>query len=199
MSSLISPSANVSSESKIGTGVRIWDHTKIRENSEIGNNTIIGSHVYIDSNVKIGSNCKIQNKSQLFDSAEIQDGVFIGPGVILTNDRYPRAINGNMLLKTASDWKKVGVKVGKGASIGAGAICVAPMAIGEWALIGAGSVVTRDVTSFALVVGNPAKQIGWVGPEGYKLILVSDDTYECPKSRAKFKLMNGKLEYLGIK
>jgi acetyltransferase-like isoleucine patch superfamily enzyme len=134
----------------------------------------------------------------LFDSAEIEDGVFIGPGVILTNDRYPRAINGNMLLKTALDWKKVGVSVSKGASIGAGSICVAPIAIGEWALIGAGSVVTRDVASFALVVGNPAKQIGWVGPEGYKLIFVSDGLYECPKSKAKFRLMNGKLEYLGI-
>ena len=198
MSSLISQSANVSSESKIGVGVRVWDYTQIRENSEIGSNTIIGSHVYIDSNVKIGSNCKIQSKSQLFDSADIQDGVFIGPGVILTNDRNPRAIKENETLKSALDWKKVGVSVGKGASIGAGSICVAPIVIGEWALIGAGSVVTRDVASFALVVGNPAKQIGWVGPEGYKLNFVSDGLYECPKSKAKFKLMNGKLEYLGI-
>ena len=194
MSSLISQSANVSSESKIGVGVRVWDYTQIRENSEIGSNTIIGSHVYIDSNVKIGSNCKIQSKSQLFDSADIQDGVFIGPGVIITNDKNPRSITTESLLKTTADWETSRVHVQKGASLGAGTVCVAPIEIGNWAMTGAGAIVTKDVLDFSLVVGSPAMQIGWVGRSGFRLKKENDTLFICPVTSERYLLSNGRMQ-----
>jgi len=163
-------SSLISQDAKLATGVQIWNYSHIRENSQIGENTIIGSYVYVDSNVVVGSNCKIQNRAQLFDPALIHDGVFIGPGVILTNDQYPRSVNTDGSLKDSRDWQKVGVEVNEGASIGAGVICVAPVRIGKWAQVGAGSVIIRDVPNFALIVGNLGRQIGWVGKSGTKLI-----------------------------
>ena len=191
MPSHVSPLARISSKSNIGDGVSVWDYSQICDNAVIGINTKIGRNVYIDSNVKIGDNCKIQNNALIYDSTELHDGVFIGPGVILTNDRNPRAVNGNNEIKGSSDWSKVGVTINEGASVGAGAICVAPLKIGSWALIGAGSVVIEDVPDYGLVVGNPAKQIGWVGPAGIRLKMVAENIFECPKSKAKFNLING--------
>jgi acetyltransferase-like isoleucine patch superfamily enzyme len=179
---------------RIGKSVTIWSFVQIREDVEIGENTIIGSYVYIDSKVRIGKNCKIQNRALLYEPAEIADGVFIGPGVVFTNDNYPRAINPDGTIKSATDWNKEGVIVSKGASIGAGAICIAPVKIGEWALVGAGAVVTKDVPSFAVVVGNPAHTVGWVGHEGYQLIEISKDLFHCPKSHDKYKLLLGVLQ-----
>jgi UDP-2-acetamido-3-amino-2,3-dideoxy-glucuronate N-acetyltransferase len=193
MLSHISNLAHVSSKSIISDGVSIWDYSQICENAVIGVNTKIGRNVYIDSNVKIGDNCKIQNNALIYDSAELHNGVFIGPGVILTNDRNPRAVNYNNEIKDNSDWNKVGVTINEGASVGAGSICVAPLKIGSWALVGAGSVVIQDVPDYALVVGNPAKQIGWVGPAGVKLKIVVNNIFECPKSKAKFNLTNNVL------
>jgi acetyltransferase-like isoleucine patch superfamily enzyme len=179
---------------RTGKSVTIWSFVQIREDVEIGDNTIIGSYVYIDSKVRIGKNCKIQNRALLYEPAEIADGVFIGPGVVFTNDNYPRAINPDGTIKSATDWNKEGVIVSKGASIGAGAICIAPVKIGEWALVGAGAVVTKDVPSFAVVVGNPAHTVGWVGHEGYPLIEISKDLFQCPKSHDKYKLLLGVLQ-----
>jgi len=174
-------------------GVIIWNQSQIRENVFIGENTIIGSQVYIDANVQIGKNCKIQNGALIYDSAVIHDGVFIGPGVILTNDRSPRAISLTGSLKKSQDWEKVGVEVFEGASIGAGAICIAPVKIGKWAMVGAGSVVTKEVKDYAIVVGNPARQVGWVGPAGAKLERMSEDTFQCPKTFMQFSEINSKL------
>ncbi len=177
----------------LGDSVKIWSFVQVREDVKIGDNTIIGSYAYIGSGVQIGKNCKIQNRALLYEPADIGDGVFIGPGVVLTNDNYPRAINPDGSIKLAVDWELKGVKVSKGASIGAGAICVAPLSIGEWALIGAGAVVTKDVPSFAMVIGNPGRIVGWVGHQGYPLIEVSKDLFECPKSKDKYKLLSGEL------
>ena len=193
MPSHVSNLAQISSKSTIGDGVSIWDYSQICDNAVIGINTKIGRNVYIDSNVKIGNNCKIQNNALIYDSAELHDGVFIGPGVILTNDRNPRAVSTNNEIKSKSEWNKVGVIINNGASVGAGAICVAPLKIGSWALIGAGSVVIEDVPDYGLVVGNPAKQIGWVGPAGIRLKVVAENIFECPKSKDKFNLINGTL------
>jgi UDP-2-acetamido-3-amino-2,3-dideoxy-glucuronate N-acetyltransferase len=167
---LISRKALVSNLSHIEAKVTVWHWSQIRENARVGNNSSIGQHVYIGPGVEIGIKCKIQNGAQLFEPAVLEDGVFIGPNVVLTNDLNPRAVTTESFSpKSELDWQKFGVKVKRGASIGAGAICVAPVIIGEWSLVGAGSVVVADVPPHALVVGNPARQIGWVGESGLKL------------------------------
>jgi UDP-2-acetamido-3-amino-2,3-dideoxy-glucuronate N-acetyltransferase len=187
-----SQSAIIDSKSIIGEGVSIWHQSQVREFSTIGSNTIIGSGVYIDKNVKIGQNCKIQNLAQIFFPAEIADGVFLGPGCLLTNDRYPRATNPNLELKSILDWNPVGVKIQQGASIGAGSVLVAPVKIGKWALIAAGSIVTRDVPDFAVYAGNPARFIKWVGRSGMPLKKVSPTTFECPISSDSFELIDSR-------
>jgi len=183
----ISPNASVSNQASLANSVSIWDFSQVRENAKIGENSIIGSYVYIDANVIIGKNCKIQNRALLYDPAILHDGVFIGPGAILSNDKNPRSVSPANELKSSEDWKKVGVEIFEGASIGSGTICIAPVKIGKWATIGAGAVVTKDVKNYALVVGNPAHQIGWVGPSGFRLNKISDAIFQCPKTLTKFE------------
>ena len=181
------------SSAKIGDGTKIWQYTQIREGVIIGSNCVIGRNVYIGSKVRIGDNCKIQNNALVYEPAFISDGVFIGPGVILANDQYPRAINPDLTLKSASDWVLAGVTIGMGASIGAGSICVAPVQIGEWALVAAGSVVIRNVQKFSLVAGIPARHIGWVGKSGYQLES-QDGFLRCPKTSELYELVGKDLK-----
>ena len=189
----IAQSASVSRMAKLAENTSVWDFSQVRENAIIGENTIVGSYVYIDANVQIGKNCKIQNRALVYDSAIIHDGVFVGPGAILTNDKNPRSISETGQIKTQADWEKTGVQVLEGASIGAGAICIAPITIGKWASIGAGAVVTKSVKSYALVLGNPARQVGWVSPAGVRLHQISETIFECPKTMTKFKLIKSEL------
>jgi acetyltransferase-like isoleucine patch superfamily enzyme len=184
---------SISMDAIISPTARIWDFSQIRENARIGANSIIGSYVYIDVNVLIGDNCKIQNRALIYDPSIIHDGVFIGPGAILTNDKNPRAIQKSGGIKQSSDWEKVGVEVFEGASIGSGAICIAPVKIGKWALVGAGAVVTKNVKNYALVVGNPARQVGWVGPAGVILTQISEMVFECPETLTRFEVVNSEL------
>jgi acetyltransferase-like isoleucine patch superfamily enzyme len=137
----------------------VWGFSQIRENVSLGENCVIGRNVYIGPGVKIGNNCKIQNNALIYEPAVIEDGVFIGPGVILTNDKHPRAVNEDGSLKGKGDWSAQGVTIRRGASIGAGSICIGPLEIGEFAMIGAGSVVTKSVPSNETHVGNPAKKL----------------------------------------
>jgi len=190
MNSTISNSAVVSPEAKVGSGVSIWAFAQIRENAVIGDNTNVGSHVYIDANVHVGKNCKIQTGALIYDSAILHDGVFIGPGVILTNDKYPRAASADLTIKSSDEWEKVGVEISIGASIGAGSVCVAPLKIGSWAVVGAGTVATKDIPDFALVIGNPARQIGWVGKSGKKLTKIKEHIYKCPQTDTIYKEVN---------
>lgn len=183
---LLDPSAN------IANGTRIWHNTQIRDNVKIGSNCVIGRNVYIGSGVVIGNSCKIQNNALIYEPATLAEGVFIGPGVILTNDQYPRAVNPDLSPKSIADWKPVGVRIKEGASIGAGSVCVAPVVIGKWAMIAAGSVVIKDVPDFALVVGAPARQIGWVGKSGYKLI-ERGKHHLCPVSGDLYELVHENL------
>lgn len=188
---MISSLADIDNLAHIGVRTSIWHHTQIREKVFIGNDCSIGRNVYVGAGVVVGNKCKIQNNALIYEPAELAEGVFIGPGVVITNDKFPRAINSDGSTKKRSDWKPVGVKVEIGASIGAGAICVAPIVIGAWSVVAAGSVVLKDVPPYALVAGVPAKQIGWVGKSG-KLIQ-SDGKWLCQETGEIFRIQEGQL------
>jgi UDP-2-acetamido-3-amino-2,3-dideoxy-glucuronate N-acetyltransferase len=158
----VHPTAEVSPDAHIGTGTRIWRQAHVREHAELGENCNIGKGVYIDSHVRIGSNVKIQNHVSVFEGVTLEDGVFVGPHVCFTNDMLPRAITPDGKLKSVDDWEITPTLVKYGASIGAGSIIICGITIGDFALIGAGSVVTRDVPQHGLVFGNPARQHGYV-------------------------------------
>jgi len=158
----VHPSAEVSPDAHIGAGTRIWRQVQVREHASIGETCNIGKGVYIDVHVQIGSNVKIQNHVSVFEGVTLEDGVFVGPHVCFTNDLLPRAITPDGKLKSADEWEITPTLVKYGASIGAGSVIICGITIGEFALIGAGSVVTRDVPPHALVFGNPARQHGYV-------------------------------------
>lgn len=166
---MIHNTAEVSPEAIIGENTRIWHHVHIRENALIGNNCILAKGVYIDKNVVVGSNCKIQNNSSIYDGTTLEKGVFIGPHCIITNDKTPRAINIDGTLQNKDDWQSGKVLVKEGASIGARSVILPGITIGKWSMIGAGSVVTKDVPDFALVYGSPATLKGYVCKCGKKL------------------------------
>lgn len=158
----VHPTAEVSPAAHIGAGTRIWRQVQVREYANIGETCTIGKGVYIDAHVRIGSNVKIQNHVSIFEGVTLEDGVFIGPHACFTNDLLPRAITPDGKLKSADDWEITPTLVKYGASIGAGAVIVCGITIGEFALVGAGSVVTRDVVPHGLVFGNPAHLRGYV-------------------------------------
>jgi len=187
MATKIVDSADVDSTAVIGDGSSIWHLAQVRDGVVLGENCIIGRGAYIGSGVKIGKNSKIQNYALVYEPATLGDGVFIGPAAVLTNDQFPRAVNTDMTLKSGSDWKAVGVSIGDGASIGARAVCIAPVSIGKWALVAAGAVVTKDAPAFALVAGVPAKRIGWVGRAGVPLEKTGDNHFRCPKDASTYK------------
>lgn len=157
----IHATANVSSDSKIGDGTKIWINSQIREKSEIGMNCIISKDTYIDTEVKIGNNCKIQNSVSVYHGVIIEDDVFVGPNVCFTNDKVPRAFD--------PAWKITPTLVKKGVSLGANSTIVCGVIIGEYAMVAAGSVVTKDVEPFSLVMGNPAKHYSYVDKMGNKI------------------------------
>lgn len=162
----IHPTADVSDQAQIGAGTRIWNWVQVRENTEIGENCILSKGVYIDANVKVGNNVKIQNNVSVYHGVEIEDGVFVGPHVCFTNDKNPRAINIDGSLKSGDDWQVTPIRVGKGASIGANSTILPGVTIGEFALIGAGSVVTKEIPAYSLAFGSPAKVMGEVDEAG---------------------------------
>src|SRR5579884_3853198 len=150
----IHPTAEVSAEARIGNGTRIWNYAQVREGVHIGQQCILGKNVYVDFGVSIGDRVKIQNNVSVYHGVTIEDGVFIGPHACFTNDKLPRAITPDGLLKGQDDWEVGLIRVCTGASIGAGSIILPGVTIGAFAMIGAGSVVTRSVPAHALVYGN---------------------------------------------
>lgn len=171
----IHDSAEVSEKATLKQNVKIWNQAQVREGVHISENTIVGKNVYIDFGVHIGKNCKIQNNVSVFHGVIIEDGVFVGPHVCFTNDRIPRAINPDGSLKSDEDWELAETVVESGASIGAHSVILPGIRLGTFAMIGAGSVVTRDVPPHTLVFGNPARPVSRVCACGRKIPLDSKD------------------------
>jgi acetyltransferase-like isoleucine patch superfamily enzyme len=155
---------------QIGEGTRIWAFTHVMKGAFIGARCNVGEHCFIESGVTVGNNVTIKNGNQLWDGVNLADGVFVGPNVSFTNDLHPRSPRLPQAARRYSDDKWLSpTVVKKGASIGAGAIILAGNTIGEFAMVGAGSIVTRDVAPYALVIGAPARVFGWVCQCGYRL------------------------------
>jgi UDP-2-acetamido-3-amino-2,3-dideoxy-glucuronate N-acetyltransferase len=157
----IHPSANVSDKALIGEGTKVWINVQIRENARIGVGCILSKDVYVDHGVRIGDRCKIQNSVSVYNGVNIGDDVFVGPNVSFTNDRVPRAFN--------TDWLITETKVETGASLGANSTIVCGITIGEYAMVAAGSVVTKDVPPYTLVMGNPARLVGKIDKTGNRI------------------------------
>ena len=183
----IVPSADIDVTAILGDGSSIWHLAQIRDGVILGKNCVIGRGAYIGSGVTLGDNCKVQNYALIYEPATLGTGVFIGPAAVLTNDQYPRAVNTDLSLKSGSDWEAVGVTIHEGASVGARAVCVAPLTIGKWALVAAGAVVTKDVPNFALVAGVPAKRIRWVGRAGVPLEEIGENRFRCPVEQSTYR------------
>jgi len=160
-STFIHPSAHVSKEASIGEGTKVWINAQIRERAVIGADCIISKDTYIDADVTIGRACKIQNGVSLYHGVSIEDEVFVGPNATFTNDKVPRAFDPN--------WKITPTHIAKGASIGANATIVCGITIGQYAMVAAGSVVTKDVAPHSLVMGNPARFVSWIDRMGNKI------------------------------
>ena len=158
----IHSTAEVSEKAEIGAGTSIWHHAQVREGVKIGQNCIIGKGVYVDEGVPIGNNVKIQNYVSVYHGVKLEDGVFVGPHVCFTNDMWPRAINPDGSLKAADDWTLSETLVRRGSALGANSTIRCGITIGEWAMVGSGSVVTHDVPDHGLVYGNPAHLHGFV-------------------------------------
>lgn len=166
----IHPTAEVSPRAEIGDGTSIWNQAQVREDVRIGRECILSKNVYIDFGVVIGDRVKIQNNCSVYHGAVVEDGAFLGPHVVITNDLYPRAINPDGTLKGNADWEVSPVRICYGASVGAHSVILPGVTVGRYALVGAGSVVTRDVPPHGLVVGNPARLIGHVCACGHRLV-----------------------------
>jgi len=189
----IHPSSVVEDGAFVGAGSTVWHLSQVRAGARIGERCIVGRGVYVGAGVTVGDRCKIQNHAMLFEGCEIADGVFIGPGAQLANDRLPRAITPEGELKSAADWTLGRVQVEEGASIGAGAIIVPDTRVGRWAMVGAGSVVTRDVGEHELVVGNPARHVGRVCSCARRLEREGDgDVWRCVGCGRTFELKSNR-------
>lgn len=186
--------ADVAESARLGEGVKVWHLAQVREDARIGADSIIGRSVYIDHSVELGSRCKIQNAAQIFSPARLGNGVFVGPGAILANDPYPRSVTPDGDLKHADDWDPIGVTVEDGATIGAGCVILGGVSIGRWAVVGAGAVVTRNVPSYALMVGTPARRIGWVGRSARRLTPDGERSFVDPETGDRFAERSGILE-----
>ncbi len=192
MSARIVDSADVAENAVLGDGTSVWHLAQVREDAVLGENCVIGRGAYVGPGVRMGNNCKLQNYALVYEPAVLEDGVFVGPAVVFTNDHYPRAVTPDGRLKRGDDWDMVAVHCLEGASIGARSVCVAPVTIGRWALVAAGSVVIEDVPDFALVVGVPARRIRWVGRAGEPLQPGDGEgAWVCPVTGARYRERDG--------
>ena len=169
-SARVHETADLEGDVSIGARTSVWHRSHLGDGARIGTDGVVGRDVFIDAGVVIGDRVKIQNAALIYHGVSVGSSVFIGPGAILTNDRHPRAVTATGDLARAGDWQVSPIVLEDGCSIGAGAVVVAGVTVGSWATVGAGAVVTRDVASHALVVGSPARRIGWVCACGARLV-----------------------------
>lgn len=184
------PTAIIDEGCTIGKGTKIWHFTHVMSNCQLGENCNLGQNVVISPQVVLGNNVKVQNNVSIYTGVSCDDDVFLGPSMVFTNVINPRsAVNRrDQYLKT---------HVGRGASIGANATIVCGHDIGEFAFIGAGAVVTKTVPAYALVIGNPARQTGWMSTFGHKLKFNEQGLASCPESGEQYKLEHGVVTNLG--
>lgn len=184
------PTAIIDEGCSIGSGTKIWHFSHVMSNCTLGENCNLGQNVVISPQVVLGNNVKVQNNVSIYTGVVCDDDVFLGPSMVFTNVINPRsAVNRrDQYLKT---------QVGRGASIGANATIVCGHDIGEYAFIGAGAVVTKTVPAYALVIGNPARQTGWMSTFGHKLNFDEQGFAMCPESEERYQLQNGKVINLG--
>tara|TARA_Y100001935_G_scaffold250437_1_gene250577 strand:+ start:1414 stop:1989 length:576 start_codon:yes stop_codon:yes gene_type:complete len=176
-------SSFIDSPSIIGKGTKVWHFSHIMNNAKIGENCNIGQNVVVSPNVVLGNNVKVQNNVSIYTGVFCEDDVFLGPSCVFTNVINPRSsvIRRDQYIKT---------HIAKGATIGANATIICGNKIGKYSFIGAGSVITKDVPDFALMVGNPAKQIGWMSASGHRLNFGIKDKAICPESGETYQLVN---------
>lgn len=188
----VMPGADVAACADLGEGTTVWQLAQVREGARIGRSCTIGRGAYVDRGVVLGDYCKLQNYALVYAPARLGSGVFIGPGAVLANDSYPRAVTGEDRPTTAADWTARGVRIGHGAAVGARSVVLAGVAIGKWAMVGAGAVVTRDVSDYALVTGVPARRVGWVGRDGRPLAADGLE-WRCEATGERFREHDGAL------
>lgn len=181
------PTAVIDKGATIGTGTKIWHFSHIMPGCKIGERCNIGQNVVISPGVVLGTNVKVQNNVSIYEGVTCEDDVFLGPSMVFTNVINPRsAVNRRGQYTTT--------RVGRGASIGANATIVCGHDIGEYAFVGAGAVVTKDVMPYALVVGNPARQIGWVSEYGHRLEFDYANRAVCPESKQEYELVDNQVK-----
>ncbi len=177
----IHPSSVVEKGAQIGPGTKIWHFCHLMPGSRVGENCIIGQNVFIDNNAVVGNGVKIQNNVSIYNGVQIEDQVFLGPSVVFTNVINPRSF-----IERKNEFKST--RVGQGATIGANATILCGIEIGRYAMIGAGAVLTKTVADYALMLGNPARQAGWVSAAGHKLQFNEQNIAVCPQSGEGYKL-----------
>ena len=175
---------------KIGTNSKIWHFCHVMNDSIIGENCSLGQNVFVANNVTLGNNVKVQNNVSIYTGVTCEDDVFLGPSMVFTNITNPRSA-----IVRKGQYEKTLVK--KGASIGANATIVCGHTIGKFAFVGAGTVITKDVPDYALMVGVPARQLGWMSKYGHRLNFNQQNISVCPESNEKYKLENNQVEFLG--
>ncbi|MEC5184916.1 UDP-2-acetamido-3-amino-2,3-dideoxy-glucuronate N-acetyltransferase [Cryobacterium sp. MP_3.1] len=194
----IAPSADIDPRAVLGAGSTVADRAQVREFARVGPGCAVGYAAYLGPGVILGRQCTVQDFALLYEPTLLEDRVSVGPGAVFTNDRFPRAVVPSGRLKSAADWVLVGVTVRTGASVGANAVCVAPLTIGRWAIVADGSVVTADVPEYALMDGIPARRVHWVGQSGARLNNVGPGLFRCPVTGAHYSEHDGTLRPLGI-
>lgn len=185
----VHPSAIVDEGATIGRGSRIWHFVHVCGGARIGEDCSLGQNVFVGNRVVIGNRCKVQNNVSLYDAVTLEDGVFCGPSMVFTNVYNPRA-----LIERKNEYRETLVKTG--ATLGANCTVVCGVTIGRFAFVGAGAVVNRDVPDYALMVGVPARQIGWISEYGERLDLPLAGEAECvcPHSGERYRLADGVLQ-----
>ena len=184
----VHPSAIVDEGAQIGDGSRVWHFVHVCAGAKIGTGVSLGQNVFVGNKVVIGNHCKIQNNVSIYDNVTLEESVFCGPSMVFTNVYNPRA-----LIKRKTEYKDTLIK--KGATLGANCTIVCGVTVGEYAFIGAGAVVNKDVKPYALMVGLPAKQIGWMSQYGEQIPLPpsGEGEHTCPYTGQKYLLVNDEL------